>query len=103
MPGYESNLHRSRRLSRPRQLAKPVDYERPRLWMHEVHDRLSDQGLGFESELLGREPIEVEEMLEVEDDDGFRRGFDYRLEIAMFEGCRHPSIVAIVTPTCKVG
>jgi hypothetical protein len=42
-------------------------------------------------------------MLEVEDDYGFRRGFDYRLEIAMFEGTGHQSIVATVTHPCQVG
>jgi hypothetical protein len=57
----------------------------------------------LESELLGRESIEVEEMLEVEDDYGFRRRFDYRLEIAMFEVCRHQSIVAILAHACQVG
>jgi hypothetical protein len=71
--------------------------------MHEVHDRLANQRLGFKSKLFAGEPVQVEEMLEIEDDYGFRRGFDNRLEIAMFEGCRHPSIVAIVPHACQVG
>jgi hypothetical protein len=71
--------------------------------MHEVHDGFADQRLGFKSELLAGEPVQVEEMLEIKDDYGFGRGFDYRLEIAMFEGCRHQSIVAIGAHPCQVG